>query len=173
MHKNIKLSFHQKSPSSSVYESQLRVQRSKKKFPLAVGLKQETTQKPSAGGGPEFPVPQDQVDIFTGSTSRCSHICPPSYALKWRLHELTSCLFHLLMKPKHLCLAQIWPLRAFVERVNESSHIPPQLLGACVPTNRHGALALDDLGKPSTETPVVRSGFHRAGEVPNIWAAQV
>lgn len=39
----------------------------KRNSPWLWGLKQETTQKPSAGGGREFPVPQDQVDIFTGS----------------------------------------------------------------------------------------------------------
>ena len=47
------------STSSSMYVPQLRVQRSKKKFPLAMGLKQKTTLKPLAEGGREFPVPQD------------------------------------------------------------------------------------------------------------------
>lgn len=55
---DIKLPSDQKNPSSSMCVSQLRVQKSKKqKFPLAVGLKQETTQKPSAeeAGSPQFP----------------------------------------------------------------------------------------------------------------------
>lgn len=73
----MRFSFNQKNPSSSVCESQLIVQRSEKqKFPLAVGLKQETTQKPSAEGGREFPVPQDLADIFTGSTAEGGCVCP-------------------------------------------------------------------------------------------------
>lgn len=56
--KDIRLTFYQKSPSPSVSIFQLTVQRSKKqKFPLAMGMKQETTQKPLAGKSWKFPVP--------------------------------------------------------------------------------------------------------------------
>lgn len=115
MHKDIKFSFHQKSPSSSVRVPQLRVQRGKKEFPQAVGLKQETTQKPSAGGGREFPVPQDQVDIFTGSTSGGSiSILPPPHR---NGGSMSSQVLSVLCADESQAPvpAQLWPLHVFVE----------------------------------------------------------
>lgn len=115
VHKDIKLSFHQKNPSPSVCVPQLRVQRGTKEFPLAVGLKQETTQKPSAGGGREFPVPQDQVDIFTGSTSGGSaSILPPPHRNGGSTSSkvLSVPFADESQAPEP---AQIWPLHVFVE----------------------------------------------------------
>lgn len=62
--------------------SLLRVQKSKKqKFPLAVGLKQETTQKPSARGGWESPVPWARMDISQEAPLGAARVCGHPSAL--------------------------------------------------------------------------------------------
>lgn len=55
-----------------------RVQKSKKqKFPLAVGHKNETTQKPSVRGGWESPAPWARMDISQG-TLGAAHVMAAS-----------------------------------------------------------------------------------------------
>lgn len=185
MPRDIRFSFSQKNPFSSICESWLIVQRSKKqKFPLVVGVKQETTQKPSAGGGREFPVSQDGADIFTGSPSELGLPLAPLPGWNGNLgssRALSGCVGSRIPGtcaqrgpgPRtHLWSAgeQIKP------HPSTAAGGQPMTQPVCltfVSPDHMAALHARGLRMTSTETPAGTAPHHRAGGAPNTWTAQV